>query len=115
MDADGRPTGERGQASVELVAVLPALVICTLIAGHLVAAGWALWSAANAARAGARAELVGEDARRAARSALPASLRRGARVSGEGETRVSVPVPALLPGARLGRLGATASLDAAAD
>lgn len=103
--------GEKGQASVELVAVLPALVVCVLIAGHGVAAGWALWSAANAARAGARAQHVGNDPKTAARRALPAGLRRGARVgAGEG-VRVSVPVPALLPGGRLGEVSAAARLD----
>jgi pilus assembly protein CpaE len=106
---------QRGQASVELVAVLPALVVCALIAGHAVAAGWALWSAANAARAGARADLVGADAESAARSALPAPMRRGATVVDDERTRVSVRVPALLPGARLGRLSASASLDADPD
>jgi pilus assembly protein CpaE len=111
VDSGHGSSGEAGQASVELVAVLPALVVCVLIAGHLVSAGWALWSAANAARAGTRADAVGGNARRAARSALPAALRRDASVSGEERTRVSVPVPALLPGARLGRLSGTASLD----
>ena len=110
MDSE-RPVGERGQASVELVAVLPALVVCTLIAGHLVAAGWALWSAGNAARAGARAELVGGDVREAARSALPGPLRRGAAIDQGARTRVSVRVPALLPGARLGRLSTASGLD----
>ena len=95
--------------------MLPALVVCALIAAHFVSAGWALWSAANAARAGARADLVGGDAREAARRALPAPMRRGAAVTGEGHTRVSVPVPALLPGARLGKLSASASLDVGDD
>ena len=106
--------GERGQASVELVAVLPALVVCVLIAAHALTAGWALWTAANAARAGARAELVGGDAKAVARQALPQSMRRGARIEAGGgaRTRVSVRVPALLPGGRLGELGASARLDA---
>ena len=108
----GRATERSGQASVELVAILPALVVCVLIAGHAVAAGWALWSAANAARAGARADLVGRDPVEAARRALPASMRPGATVSGEERTRVTVRVPALLPGARPGKLSASASLDA---
>ncbi len=105
---------ERGQASVELVAVLPALVVCVLIAAHALTAGWALWSAANAARAGARAELVGGDAKAVARQALPGPLRPGARIEAgsDARTRVSVRVPALLPGARLGELGASARLDA---
>ena len=115
MDTGERSGRESGQASVELVAVLPALVVCTLIAGHLVAAGWALWSAGNAARAGARAEVVGGDPGRAARSALAGPLRRGATVGGDGFTRVSVRVPGLLPGARLGRLSASSSLDVESD
>ena len=106
--------GERGHASVELVAVLPALVVCVLIAAHALTAGWALWTAANAARAGARAELVGGDGKAVARQALPQSMRRGARIEAgsDARTRVSVRVPALLPGARLGELGASARLDA---
>src|SRR5918995_1403180 len=101
--AETRRCSQRGQASVELVAVVPALVVCALIAAHLLTAGWALWSAANSARAGARAELVGGDGKGAARRAPPASMRPGARVA--------VRVPALLPGARLGRLSASARLD----
>jgi hypothetical protein len=106
---------ERGQASVELVAVLPALIVCVLLAAHALSAGWALWSAANAARAGARAGLVGRDATASARRALPESMRRGARIEGGrgSPTRVRVRVPALLPGARLGRIGTSARLDAA--
>ena len=110
--AETRRCSERGQASVELVAVVPALVVCALITGHLLTAGWALWSAANSARAGARAELVGGDGIGAARRALPASMRPGARVRAGERTRVAVRVPALLPGIRLGRLSASARLDA---
>jgi hypothetical protein len=103
--------GERGQASVELVAVLPALLLCVAVAAHALSAGWALWSAASAARAGARAELVGGDAKAAARRALPASLRRGSRVSAGERTGVSVRVTPLLPGVELGRLDSSARLD----
>lgn len=92
--------------------MLPALLLCVVVAAHALSAGWALWSAANAARAGARAELVGADAEAAARRALPASLRRGSKVRSGARTRVSVPVVPFLPGARLGRLGASARLDA---
>jgi hypothetical protein len=93
--------------------VLPALAVCALIAAQLLSAGWALWSAAGSARAGARAALVGRDPAAAARRALPASMRPGARIADGARTRVSVRVPALLPGARLGRLGASARMDAA--
>src|SRR3954453_24189564 len=57
---------DRGQASVELVAVVPVLLLVTLVVAQLAVAGYALWSAAAAARAGARAGYVGGDAEAAA-------------------------------------------------
>ena len=88
---------DRGTASVELVGVLPALLLAVLIAAQLTAAGYALWSAALAARAGARASLVDRDAGTAAREALPTMLRGGARVRDRGTVSVAVAVPRLLP------------------
>jgi pilus assembly protein CpaE len=103
---------EAGQASVELLAVLPALVVCVAIAASALPAGWALWSAANAARAGARAEHVGDDGEAAARRALPGALRKGAEVGGEANvTRVRVSVPFLIPGADPARMRAASRLD----
>jgi hypothetical protein len=103
-----------GQASVEFVAVLPALAVCLILAGQAVVAGWALWSAGVAARAGARAEHVGGDPEVAARHALPGSLRGGAVIrSGDG-VRVRVRVPALLPGVSLPSVAASSTLDASA-
>ncbi len=106
-----RASGGGGQASVELVAILPALVVCVLIAGHALAAGWALWSAAGAARAGARAEQVDGTGEAVARRALPGALRRGARIESEDGIRVEVRAPMLLPNGEGPRLGAAASLD----
>lgn len=106
-----RPGGA-GQASVELLAILPALVLSTLIAAHAIGAGWAYWSAANAARAGARAELVGRDGERAAREALPGPLRSDSSIESGGEVRVRVRVPSLVPGLRLPFVGAASELDA---
>ena len=103
--------GERGSASLELVGVLPFLLLAILVAAQLAVAGQALWSAGVAARAGARAALVGKDAGAAARAALPPSMRRHVRVDAAGDVSVEVPVPRLLPalppvrvsaGARLG-------------
>ncbi len=100
-----------GQASVEFIAVLPALALCVLLAGQAALAGWALWSAGNAARTGARAERVGSDAEAAARQALPGSLRGGAVIrSGDG-VRVRVRVPALIPGVELPTIAASSTLD----
>lgn len=101
----------RGQASVELVAIVPLLLLAALALGQLAAAGWALASAGEAARAAARAAHVGGDVRVAARRALPIVLkpaevtRKGARV------RVEVRAPALLPGVPSIRVTSAAALD----
>jgi len=89
---------ERGTASIELVAVVPFLLLAVLVAAQLGAVGEALWSAGIAARAGARAALVGDGVKQAARRALPDPLLAGTRVSVQGgRVAVRVPVPTLLP------------------
>ena len=102
---------ERGQAAVELVAAVPILICVLLALGQAAVAGYALWTAAEAARSGARAALVGGDPDEAARSALPEWLEDGARIDGDGPVRVSVGAPALLPGLPEIRVGAGAALD----
>jgi hypothetical protein len=88
-----------GSASIEMVGVLPFLLLALLIGAQLALAGQALWSAGVAARAGARAALVGGDPAGVARRALPPVMRRGARVGASGGgVSVEVPVPRLLPG-----------------
>lgn len=104
-----------GQASVELVAIVPALVVCVVIAAHVLPAGWALWSAANAARAGARAEHVGGDGEEAARRALPPRLREGARARADEEIRVTVRSPGLLPGVEPVPVSAASKLEPGGD
>jgi hypothetical protein len=104
--------GERGQAAVELVAVLP--ILCALLAGLWQAAvvGHAAWAVASAARAAARASAVGADERAAARAHLPARLEPGLRVAEgrrAGEVTVSVRVPAVFGLPHPGRESATAS------
>lgn len=108
---------ERGQASVEAVAVIPALILAAAVAWQLVLVGHAAWACANAARVAARAQLVGEDTAAAARSALPRHLERGLRVAaarGEAQpVRVSVRIPLLVPGIRSPlSIGSAASLEA---
>jgi hypothetical protein len=104
--------GEEGTASVELIAVVPFLLLALLVAAQVALAGHSLWSASVAARAGARAALVGEDATAAARRALPPSLREGAEVDDSDGVSVRVPVPRLVP--RLPRVlvGAASGLEA---
>ena len=84
---------ELGQASVELVAVVPALLLCAAIAIQLAVSGYGLWASATAASAGARADYVGGDPGAAARSALPLALRRQAQVGHGRGVRVSLRVP----------------------
>jgi pilus assembly protein CpaE len=91
-------SGERGQASVELIAVIPAVAALLVLALQIAVVGWALWSAEGAARAGARAAVVGGDVDRAARSGLPDSLRGGARISVKNGVRVELTAPAVAPG-----------------
>lgn len=102
---------EGGTASIELIAVVPFLLLAVLAAAQIALAGQALWSASVAARAGARAALVGGDATEAARSALPASMRDGSKVDDEGAISVRVPVPRLLPGLPSVMVGAGAALE----
>jgi hypothetical protein len=87
--ADG---GERAQASVEVVALVPALALVLLCAWEAAMAGWALTAAESASRAGARAAA-------AAFAALPASMRAGATASESGgRIVVTLRVPTVVPG-----------------
>jgi hypothetical protein len=89
---------ERGQAAVSLVAVVPGLIVAALAAVQFALAGHAALSAANAARAAARAAYAGTDPERAARAALPESMRGGAEVSASEErTEVELQAPRALP------------------
>ncbi len=90
--------GERGQASVELVAALPLVLLAGLLAWQLALAGHTAWECAHAARAAARADAVGRSAEAAARSAVPRSLERGLSVRRlrEGGVRVSLRVPLIV-------------------
>ena len=89
---------DSGQASVELIAAIPALALVTLLGDQLALAGYALWSAGVAARAGARSAYVGGDAERAARAGRPGWLRTDAAVSDRNGVQVRVRAPSLVPG-----------------
>jgi hypothetical protein len=80
---------ERGQATVELVAALPALLLAALVALQLLVAGYALTLADGAAEAGALALASGGSAAEAARAALPGWAEDDVSVAVEGG-RVSV-------------------------
>lgn len=77
---------ERGQATVELVAALPALLLAALVALQLLAAGYAMTLADGAAEAGALALASGGSAADAARTALPGWAEDDVSVRVEGGT-----------------------------
>jgi hypothetical protein len=92
-----RPAGERGQASLELLGVLPLLLAAALAGAQLLAVGYSSVLAANAAEAGALALAGGADARASVRRALPGWWRAHAQVSlSAGEVRVRLRPPTLL-------------------
>ena len=71
----------RGQASVELLGLLPLALLVALAIAQLLAAGSARELAGNAAEAGAAALLQGTDPTKAARDALPGWSRDRAKVA----------------------------------
>ena len=106
-----RVVSARAQASAELVAIVPILLVSGLALAQALVAGWALLSAGEAARAAARIAHVGGDAKKAVGEALP-ELLEPAEIDVEGsEVRVEVRAPALLPGAPRIPVAASAALD----
>lgn len=106
-------TGERGQASVELVALLPLLAVFVALLWQAVVAGQAVWFAGSAARAAARASAIGADAHAAARRVLPDGLERGLRVErvdGDDGVRVAISIPTVVGALHLGTVSARARL-----
>jgi Flp pilus assembly protein TadG len=87
---------ERGQATVEMVAALPALLLAGLIALQLLAVGYSLTLADGAAEAGALALAAGDPAKVAARDALPGWAEDDVEVAVRGGSvtvRLSPPSP----------------------
>jgi len=75
---------ERGQASVELLAAIPALLLAGLIALQLLATGYTLTLADGATEAGAMALAAGRPAAPAVREALPGWARDRVDVTLDG-------------------------------
>lgn len=95
-----RPGEERGQAAVELVALLPVACLVGLVLLCVLAAAGARGQADAAAQAGAMALLQAGDARAAARAALAPGARRRARIEVRGRAvrvvvRPGLPLPGL--------------------
>jgi hypothetical protein len=98
MRATAETRATSGQASVELVAGVPALLLATVLVLQLFLAGYSLTIADGAAEAGALAGAAGKDPQAAAREALPAWARGRSNVRAEGgKVRVELRPPAPLP------------------
>jgi hypothetical protein len=103
---------ERGQATVELVGVVPVAVLIAFAVGQLLAAGAARELAGNAAEAGAAAILQGGDPKAEARDALPGWSDDRAEIRVDGRVvRVRLRPLAVIPGVA-DRLVATVVADA---
>ena len=96
-------TGERGQASIEVIGLVPLVLVVALAALTVIAAHSADEQAGEAAEAGALVLLQGgEHAREAASGALPEAMRRratidvaGGRVAVRVRPRIPLPIPGL--------------------
>jgi hypothetical protein len=104
------PGTDRGQATLELLAVLPLLLAGAFAAAAILAVDAARERAGEAARAGAMALLEGDDPLAAARAVLGADERQGVWLHGR---RVSVAITPRLPlHLRLPQLTARVTADA---
>lgn len=95
-----------------MMGALPIVLVTTLIAAQIGIAGYALWSAGTASRAGARAVLTGKGPKGAAERSLPPVLRDGIEVTGRDSVKVGVRIPRLLPLLPPVRVYASSSLGA---
>jgi hypothetical protein len=97
-------TGARGQASIEVLGLLPLVAVLALVALTVIASHTAGEQAGEAAEAGALVLLQGgaDDPREAAEQALDESTRQRATITVSGHTvrvrvrpRLAVPIPGL--------------------
>jgi hypothetical protein len=105
-----RAGGASGQAAVELVATVPALLAGAVVALQLLVLGYSVTLVDGAAEAGALAAAAGQPVAPAVRDALPGWAQGRVELSRSGgELRVSLVAPSPLEplGARL-RVGSTA-------
>ena len=96
-------SGDDGQATVELVALLPLVGLLVALLWQALLAGETIWLSGGAARAAARAVALGSDPMQAARGVLPERFEAKLRVERErgGTVAVVLHVPAVLGGGTL--------------
>jgi hypothetical protein len=105
---------QSGQAAIELIGLLPAMIAVGLVLLQLLAVGYAGVLAGGAAEAGALALAAGGDARAGAKEALPGWSRARARIAvsgGEVEVHLRPPSPLRVVADRL-EVGAKAAVEA---
>lgn len=103
-----------GQATVELVALLPLVGLLAALLWQALLAGETVWLSGGAARAAARAAAVGADPVDAARAVLPARLEHGLRVERErdGGIALVLRVPAAVGGGTIASVTTHARFEA---
>ncbi|HYV16489.1 MAG TPA: hypothetical protein VE972_10765 [Conexibacter sp.] len=103
-----------GQATVELVAIVPLLGVLVALLWQAVLAGETIWLGGGAARAAARAAALGADPVRAARAVVPGRFAAGLRVQRDrdGSVAVLLPIPAVLGGGTLAAIPTHARFEA---
>jgi len=96
----GRLREQRGQASTELLGMLPIIFLTTLVLWQLCLATWTVNQVSNAARTASRVAARDGDYEKAARNSLSRPLQKNlARVELDGEkATVKVRMPIVVPG-----------------
>lgn len=109
-----RLRSEAGQASAELLGMLPYLVLAIMAIWQVLLGAWAYTQASNAARTASRVHARSADAdpRKAARNALSKGLRGGMGFELRGDrATVKVRIPIIYPGIGADQLRATRSAE----
>lgn len=92
-----RPARQRGQATVEAVGLVPAVVLVGMVCLQLLGVGYAKVLAGSAAEAGALALAAGADPRAGVHEALPGWARARARIDvAQGTVAVRLRPPSAL-------------------
>lgn len=107
----GTAVRDDGQATVELVAVLPILGLVFVLAWQALVAGQTWWLAGAAAREAARASALGADPAVAARHTLGPTSRFSTKATADGTIRLRLSIPAVVPGLHLGSITTRARME----
>lgn len=105
---DACPLAQSGQATVEVLAAIPILLLTGFVCFQALATGYCQSLADSASQAGAIAAIRGDSPQAAARSSLPDWAASGSRVSVQGK-RVTV---RLVPPSPFGVLSGLIEVDA---